>query len=99
MKRHHGQYEPAYERFYLLLAAIFIAALVACNLIFQKFFVWEISLFGWGYTFQLSVGILPYPITSLVIDILSEVYGKKTERSSSCVDGSAPRSKRWLRRK
>jgi uncharacterized integral membrane protein (TIGR00697 family) len=77
MKRHHGQYEPAYERFYLLLAAIFIAALVACNLIFQKFFAWEISLFGWGHTFQLSVGILPYPITFLVTDILSEVYGKK----------------------
>ena len=29
--------DDAYERTYLLLAAVFIAALVACNLIFQKF--------------------------------------------------------------
>ncbi len=68
--------DPAYERIYLILAALFIAALVACNLIFQKFFFWDVSLFGWSYTFQLSVGILPYPLTFLVTDILSEIYGK-----------------------
>ena len=33
-----GNQRAAYEQFYLVLAAIFIAALVACNLIFQKFF-------------------------------------------------------------
>jgi uncharacterized integral membrane protein (TIGR00697 family) len=66
----------SYERIYLILAGLFIAALVACNLIFQKFFNWEVSLFGWSYTFQLSVGILPYPLTFLVTDILSEIYGK-----------------------
>ncbi len=62
------------ERLYLILAAIFIAALVTCNLIFQKFFVW--SPFGL-YTFEISVGILPYPITFLVTDIVSELYGSK----------------------
>jgi len=59
---------------YLILAGIFISALVACNLIFQKFFTW--SPFG-IYTFEISVGILPYPITFLVTDIISEVFGKK----------------------
>jgi uncharacterized integral membrane protein (TIGR00697 family) len=68
---------PAYEGSYLVLGGLFIAALVACNLIFQKFFTWTISIFDWSYTFQLSVGILPYPITFLVTDILSEIYGKK----------------------
>lgn len=68
---------PAYEWLYLTLAALFIAALVACNLIFQKFFTWELSFFGWQYTFQQSVGILPYPLTFLVTDILSEIYGRK----------------------
>jgi queuosine precursor transporter len=29
------------------------------------------------YTFEISVGILPYPITFLITDIISEVYGKK----------------------
>ncbi|MFL3660515.1 MAG: queuosine precursor transporter [Polaribacter sp.] len=59
---------------YLILAALFIASLVASNLIFQKFFYWE--PFGW-YRFEISVGILPYPITFLITDILSEIYGKK----------------------
>ncbi len=62
------------NQLYLFLAAIFIATLVAFNLLFQKFFYWRpFDL----YTFELSVGILPYPITFLVTDIISELYGKK----------------------
>ncbi|CAA0195449.1 conserved membrane hypothetical protein. putative transporter [Tenacibaculum maritimum] len=59
---------------YLVLAALFIASLVTSNLIFQKFFYW--NPFG-VYRFEISVGILPYPITFLITDILSEIYGKK----------------------
>jgi len=62
------------EMAYLTLLAIFLASLITSNLIFQKFFTW--SPFGW-YTFELSVGILPYPITFIVTDIISEIYGKK----------------------
>tara|TARA_Y100001947_G_scaffold142759_1_gene135262 strand:+ start:1288 stop:1995 length:708 start_codon:yes stop_codon:yes gene_type:complete len=61
-------------RFYLILAALFIASLVVSNLIFQKFFSWD--FFGL-YTFEISVGILPYPVTFLITDLISEVYGKK----------------------
>ena len=62
------------DRLYLILAGIFIASLVSCNLVFQKFFTW--TPFG-IYTFEISVGILPYPITFLVTDLISELYGKK----------------------
>ena len=62
------------EKTYLILAALFMAALVTGNLIFQKFFTW--NPFGW-FEFQLSVGIIPYPVTFLVTDIISEIYGKK----------------------
>ena len=62
------------NKLYLILAGIFIASLVGSNLIFQKFFSW--SPFGL-YTFELSVGILPYPITFLVTDLISELFGKK----------------------
>ncbi len=63
---------------YLVLSGIFIASLVSCNLIFQKFFEIEIWLpFIGNYTFAQSVGLLPYPITFLVTDIISEIYGKK----------------------
>ncbi|TRO64548.1 queuosine precursor transporter [Christiangramia sabulilitoris] len=58
----------------MILSALFIASLVVSNLIFQKFFSWD--FFGL-YTFEVSVGILPYPVTFLITDIISEVYGKK----------------------
>lgn len=61
-------------KIYLIFAALFIASLVVSNLIFQKFFYW--NFFGW-YRFEISVGILPYPITFLLTDLISEVYGKK----------------------
>lgn len=62
------------ETLYLILAGLFVAALITGNLIFQKFFVW--NPFGL-FEFQLSVGIIPYPVTFLVTDIISEVYGRK----------------------
>ncbi|MCF6348241.1 MAG: queuosine precursor transporter [Flavobacteriaceae bacterium] len=61
-------------KIYLALAALFITSLVVSNLIFQKFFYWD--FFGL-YTFKISVGILPYPITFLITDLISEIYGKK----------------------
>jgi uncharacterized integral membrane protein (TIGR00697 family) len=67
------------KKIYLSLAGLFITSLVVSNLIFQKFFYWrpfEISLFG-NQLFELSVGILPYPITFLITDLISEIYGKK----------------------
>lgn len=67
------QQKSAY-RIYLILAALFISSLVASNLIFQKFFYW--NPFGL-FRFEISVGILPYPLTFLITDIICEVYGKK----------------------
>ncbi len=61
-------------RIYFILGALFICSLVVSNLIFQKFFYWE--FFGL-YRFEISVGILPYPITFLITDLISEIYGKK----------------------
>ena len=61
------------EQFYLILTGIFIASLVASNLIFQKFFTWKFL----GINFELSVGIIAYPVTFLVTDLISELYGQK----------------------
>jgi len=67
------------QRIYLLLGALFITSLVVSNLIFQKFFYWypfDVEFFG-TKLFEISVGILPYPITFLITDLISEIYGKK----------------------
>ena len=68
------------EQVFLTLAAVFIAALIACNLIFRKFFVWEIpalGLVGLNPQMELSVGILAYPVTFICTDVLSEFYGRR----------------------
>lgn len=67
------------QRIYLLLGGLFITSLVVSNLIFQKFFYWypfDVEVFG-SKLFEISVGILPYPITFLITDLISEIYGKK----------------------
>lgn len=69
----------AAQRIYFLLGALFITSLVVSNLIFQKFFYWypfDIEIFG-NSLFEISVGVLPYPITFLITDLISEIYGKK----------------------
>lgn len=63
------------ERAFTVLAGIFIGALVITNAIAGKFFV----LFGQ----ELSCGIIAYPVTFLVTDLLSEIYGRK--RASTVV--------------
>ncbi len=66
-------------KIYLYLAALFITSLVVSNLIFQKFFYWypfDGTVLG-SRLFELSVGILPYPITFLITDLISEIYGKR----------------------
>jgi len=67
-------------KIYLYLGALFITSLVVSNLIFQKFFYWkpfgDITVFG-ASLFEISVGILPYPITFLITDLISEIFGKK----------------------
>ncbi|MEM6335827.1 MAG: queuosine precursor transporter [Bacteroidota bacterium] len=57
------------EMGFLVLASIFMGALVVTNLIAGKFFV----LFGQ----ELSCGVIAYPVTFLATDLISEVYGRK----------------------
>jgi uncharacterized integral membrane protein (TIGR00697 family) len=74
------QATPRARKLYLYLAALFITSLVVSNVIFQKFFYWypfNWEVFGFRL-FELSVGILPYPITFLITDIISEIFGRKS---------------------
>ena len=58
---------------FICLVGIFIAALITCNLIANKFITIDLGF----KVFVISAGILPYPITFLVTDILSELYGRR----------------------
>ena len=50
-----------------------IASLVTCNLIANKFVTVDLGF----KVFIVSAGILPYPLTFLVTDLISELYGQR----------------------
>lgn len=70
---------PRHERLYLILAAFFIASLLIANIITFKLF--RIPLPGFELFGQqevvMAAGILTYPVTFLVTDLISELYGKR----------------------
>ncbi len=57
------------ERVFIILAAIFFASMTLLNVIGLTRFI----RFG---PLALAVGVLPYPLTFLVTDLISELYGK-----------------------
>jgi uncharacterized PurR-regulated membrane protein YhhQ (DUF165 family) len=58
------------EKVFLILSAIFLSSMTMLNVIGITRFIELGSL-------QLAVGVLPYPLTFLCTDLISEIYGKK----------------------
>ncbi|MGI9294013.1 MAG: queuosine precursor transporter [Pseudomonadales bacterium] len=58
------------ERVFLILAGFFLCAMTLLNVI-------GITRFIQLGPMQLAVGVLPYPLTFLCTDLISELYGKK----------------------
>ncbi|WP_428386583.1 queuosine precursor transporter [Mucisphaera sp.] len=73
------------ERTFLLLAGLFLGTLTMLNLLGITRFIVLASYtpeagFAWGtlgtYTFAVAAGVLPYPLTFLCTDLISEFYGR-----------------------
>lgn len=68
------------ERVFLILSGLFIGTLAMLNILgitrFIKLFEIETATFG-TLTFAVAVGVLPYPVTFLCTDFISEFYGRK----------------------
>ena len=68
------------ESTYSLLVAIFAAILVLTNIIGVKIFTFAPDIFPnglFGNPITLTTGIITYPLTFLITDIVSEIYGEK----------------------
>ena len=81
-----GHLYPRYEQVYLLLAASFAVLLVLTNIIGMKLFqapLYDQLAAALPFLptdvngFALTTGILTYPLTFLITDLVSEVYGKR----------------------
>jgi uncharacterized PurR-regulated membrane protein YhhQ (DUF165 family) len=68
------------ERVFLVFSGIFLGTLAMLNILgisrFIKLFEFT-TAGGSTLTFAIAVGVLPYPITFLCTDFISEFYGRK----------------------
>lgn len=67
------------EGVFLVLAGLFLGTLAMLNILgvsrFIKLAQWPNEEDGW--VFALAIGVLPYPVTFLCTDFISELYGRK----------------------
>jgi queuosine precursor transporter len=77
---HEEKYARRQERVFLVLAGIFLGSLVMLNILGTSRFINLSDLLGLNHLslqFVIAVGVLPYPITFLCTDFISELYGRK----------------------
>jgi len=66
------------ERVFLVFAGLFIGSMTMLNILgVTRFLDMSFSLFGFEIPLVLAVGVLPYPITFLCTDFISEFYGRR----------------------
>lgn len=66
------------ERVFLILAGIFLGTLAMLNVLgISRFIDMSFTVFGVNIPFMVAVGVLPYPISFLCTDFISELYGRK----------------------
>ena len=71
-------YKLRRQRVFLVLAGIFLGTLSLLNLLgITRFLDLSFPLFGMQVPMVVAVGVLPYPITFLCTDLISEIYGRK----------------------
>jgi len=67
------------ERVYLTLAGFFLGTLAMLNILGISRFI-HLGTLGEGdsaWVFAVAVGVLPYPVTFLCTDLISELYGRR----------------------
>ena len=72
------------ERVFLVVSGLFLGSLTMLNVLgLTRFIDLSFTVFGFEVPMPLAVGVLPYPVTFLCTDIISEMYGRK--RASNVV--------------
>ena len=66
------------DKVFLLLAGVFLGSLTMLNILgVSRFLDYSFKLFDHEVPFVIAIGVLPYPITFLCTDLISELFGKK----------------------
>ena len=71
-------FERRRQRVFLVLAGLFLGTLSLLNVLgISRFVDLSFTIFGLQIPMIVAVGVLPYPVTFLCTDLLSELYGRK----------------------
>lgn len=66
------------EKVFLILTSFFLGSLTMLNILgTSRFIDFSFTFFSLEIPFVLAIGVLPYPITFLCTDLISELFGKK----------------------
>ncbi len=66
------------ERVYLVLSGLFLGSMTMLNILGTSRFVdLSFEIAGLRIPMALAIGVLPYPVTFLCTDFISELYGRK----------------------
>jgi uncharacterized integral membrane protein (TIGR00697 family) len=66
------------ERTFLVLAGLFVGSMTMLNILgVSRFLDMSFEVAGTRIPFALAVGVLPYPVTFLCTDFISELYGRR----------------------
>ncbi len=74
----HINYEKRREFVFIILAGIFLGSLAMLNILgISRLLDFSFTVGNFQIPFKIFVGVLPYPVTFLCTDFISELYGKK----------------------
>ncbi len=77
---------PAFSpamRLYVWLSGLFVTCLLLANILGVKLFVYHLHVLGWDIKVEHTVGMLTFPITFVLTDLLNEYYGNRTARRTA----------------
>ena len=71
-------YEKRRQRLFLVLSGMFLGTLAMLNILgISRFLDLSFDVFGITIPMVVAIGVLPYPITFICTDLISELYGEK----------------------
>ncbi|NKC01476.1 MAG: queuosine precursor transporter [Pseudomonadales bacterium] len=74
-------YKKRRQRVFLVLSGIFLGTLALLNVLgISRFIDLSFTVFGLQIPMVVAVGVLPYPVTFMCTDLISELYGEKKAR-------------------
>jgi uncharacterized PurR-regulated membrane protein YhhQ (DUF165 family) len=74
-------YHKRRQRVFLVLSGVFLGTLALLNVLgISRFVDLSFDLFGMQIPMVVAVGVLPYPVTFMCTDLISELFGEKKAR-------------------